>query len=127
MTVLVAEDSATNRKLLRAQLEAEGHTVLEAVDGAEALAALERQHVDAVVSDNLMPKMDGFRLCREIRRHARLSALPFILYTSSDNSASDRRLADAVGADGYVVKPAPPPVLLEALREAIRRSHDRRP
>ncbi len=75
--------------------------------------------VDAVISDILMPVMDGFRLCKEIRRSSRTSAqLPFILYTATYDSPGDRELADLVGADGYVLKPAPIPVLLGALQSA---------
>ena len=58
MKVLIVDDQATNRKLLRAQLEAEGLGVLDATDGVEALAVLEREHVDAVITDILMPRMD---------------------------------------------------------------------
>ncbi|MBI2187145.1 MAG: response regulator [Acidobacteria bacterium] len=126
MTILVVDDQPTNRKLLRAQLEAEGHAVLEAVDGVEALAALEREPVDAVISDILMPRMDGYRLCHKVRQHPKFSVLPVILYTSTYDSASDRQLAKTVEADGYVVKPAPTPVILDALHEAIQKAAERR-
>src|ERR1043166_4896414 len=120
MHVLIVDDHPANLTLLRRQLETEGHTVLEAANGVEALRALDRAPVDAVISDILMPVMDGFRLCREIRKSAKLKALPLILHTSTYNSAEDRELAQAVGADSYVVKPSPPQVLLEALREAVQ-------
>ena len=60
MNILVVDDSETNRKLLRVNLETEGHTILEAADGLEALATLEREKVDAIISDILMPNMDGY-------------------------------------------------------------------
>src|ERR1044071_3195760 len=72
MTILIADDNATNRKLLRLLLDMEGHEVLEADNGATALAVLEQRRVDAVISDILMPEMDGFRLCYKIRKHPRL-------------------------------------------------------
>ena len=68
MNLLIVDDLATNRKLLRVTLEAEGHNILEAADGVEALQILARETVDAVISDILMPNMDGFRLCHEIRK-----------------------------------------------------------
>jgi len=116
--LLIAEDIPLSRKLLRAQLEADGHTVVEAANGAEALETLERAPVDGVISDVLMPIMDGFRLCLEIRRNPRLGTLPFVLYTSTHDSPEDRQLAQSVGADGYIAKPSPAPVILEALRMA---------
>src|SRR5450759_5898574 len=70
MNLLIVDDIPTSLKLLRALLEAEGHAVFEAHDGVDALDLLERQRVDAVISDILMPKMDGDRLCLEIRKRA---------------------------------------------------------
>ncbi|UUZ68911.1 response regulator [Polaromonas sp. P2-4] len=127
MNILVVDDNATNRKLLRAQLEAEGYAVLEAVDGVDALAVLESEPVDALISDILMPHMDGYRLCHRIRRHPKFSALPIILYTSTYESASDRKLAGVVGADRYLIKPAPTPVILQALHEAMQQAGERNP
>jgi CheY-like chemotaxis protein len=124
MNLLIVDDHATNLRLLRAQLEAEGHSVLEAANGVEALKVLERGQVDAVISDILMPSMDGFRLCLEIRKSDKLHALPFILYTSTYNSPEDRQLAQVVGADRYVVKPAPARALFDALHEAANRNRD---
>jgi signal transduction histidine kinase len=126
VNLLVVDDQPTNRKLLRAQLEAEGHVVLEAVDGVEALALLERERVDAVISDILMPRMDGYRLCHTVRQHPTFSALPIILYTSTYDSDPDRHLATTVGADGYVIKPAPTPVILDALYQAIQKAAGRK-
>jgi CheY-like chemotaxis protein len=118
-TVLIVDDYPVNRMLLRGGLEPEGLTVLEAGNGVEALAVLEREPVDAVISDILMPSMDGFRLCHEIRKGGGPRAsVPFILYTSTYNSPSDRELAQTVGADDYIVKPAPVSVVMEALRKA---------
>jgi CheY-like chemotaxis protein len=68
MKILVVDDVAVNRKLLHATLEAEGHTVVSAANGLEALELLEREPVDAVISDILMPRMDGYRLCHELRQ-----------------------------------------------------------
>jgi signal transduction histidine kinase len=119
MNLLIVDDIATNRKLLRVTLEAEDHTTLEAADGVEALQILAREKVDAVISDILMPNMDGFRLCHEIRKSERLRALPFIVYTSTYKSPDDMKLAKTVGADKYLTKPAPTAAVLEALREVM--------
>ena len=119
MNLLLVDDDPTSLKLLRAQLEAEGHAVFDAYDGVDALAVLERQRVDAVISDILMPRMDGYRLCNEIRKHARLNDLPVIIYTSTYTSPSDEKLALNVGANKYLTKPASVETLVAALHEVI--------
>jgi CheY-like chemotaxis protein len=121
MNLLVVDDIEANRKLLRVTLEAEGHKTLEAADGLEALQILARETVDAVISDILMPNMDGFRLCHEIRKSERLHALPFIIYTSTYTSPDDMKLAQTIGADKYLTKPAPTVAVVAALREVMHK------
>ena len=116
--ILVVDDNATNRKLLRAQLEAEGYAISEANDGVEALTVLERERVDAIISDILMPNLDGFGLCHAVRKDARFSALPFLLFTATYTSPEDMYLAQTVGADSYLTKPAAVSTILEALARA---------
>jgi signal transduction histidine kinase len=119
MNLLIVDDYPANRRLLRASLEAEGHGVVEAANGVEALEALAAESVDAVISDILMPGMDGFRFCREVRKSRTLNcAIPIILYTATYSSPSDRQLAETVGADAYILKPAPTAKILAAVREA---------
>jgi signal transduction histidine kinase/CheY-like chemotaxis protein len=118
MKLLIVDDIPQNRRLLRAQLELESVEVLEAANGIEALRQLESHSVDGVVSDILMPEMDGFRLCLELRRDPRMARLPFVLYTSTYNSPSDRVLAGHVGADAYLTKPATTASILAALAAA---------
>jgi CheY-like chemotaxis protein len=128
MNLLIVDDYPNNRKLLRAALEAEGHRVAEAADGVEALDVLARDSVDAVISDILMPRMDGFRLCHQIRKGEKLNCgIPVVLYSATYNSPSDRELARAVGADSYLLKPAPTAALLEAVREAQQKARERPP
>ncbi len=117
-TLLIVDDHPVNLRLLRAQLEAEGIAVVSAENGIEALEQLARTPVDGVISDILMPRMDGYRLCLEVRKRPELAALPFVLYTSTYNSPADRELADAAGADAYVSKPAPIADLIATLRRA---------
>jgi CheY-like chemotaxis protein len=126
MKLLIVDDLATNRKLLRVTLEAEGHTTLDASDGVEALQILARETVDAVISDILMPNMDGFRFCLELRQHENLKHLPLIHYTSTYTSPSDQRLSQTVGADKYLTKPVSTEVLLQTLEEAIHHANERK-
>jgi diguanylate cyclase len=118
MKLLIVDDEPANLRLLRAQLESEGHGVVEAATGVEALRALEREPVEGIISDILMPEMDGFRLCLEVRKSEGHRTLPFVLYTSTYDSAGDRNLANSVGADSYIIKPSPVGSILEALRSA---------
>lgn len=121
MNILIVDDIAINRKLLRVTLEAEGHTTLEAADGVEALQILDHETVDAVISDILMPNMDGFRLCHALRKSERLHAIPFIIYTATYTSPNDMKLAQTVGADKYLTKPAPTANMLNALQEVMEK------
>ena len=118
MIVLVVDDIATNRKLLSAILDSEGHRVIEAGDGVEAMELLGREKVDAVISDILMPRMDGYRFCYELRASERFRDLPFIFHTSSYTSPSDEKLALDMGADRFLTKPAPASEVITALQEA---------
>jgi PAS domain S-box-containing protein len=117
MDILIVDDIPMNRRLLRAVLETEGHEIREAADGVEALETLDRQPADAVISDILMPRMDGYRLCYEIRSQERFRHLPFMFYTSSYTSTGDEKLALEMGADRFLVKPAPAPEILRVLTE----------
>jgi len=123
MNLLIVDDDLTSLKLLRAELESEGHAVFEAHDGVDALALLEHQRVDAVISDILMPRMDGYRLCHEIRKHARLHDLPIILYTSIYTSPGDEKLALDMGVDKFLKKPVSIETLVAALHEVITMPH----
>ncbi|MEO6569552.1 MAG: response regulator, partial [Opitutaceae bacterium] len=68
MNILIVDDRPANLKLLRAVLEADGMTVCEAADGLDALGVLQHERVDVIISDILMPRMDGYRLCNEVVR-----------------------------------------------------------
>jgi CheY-like chemotaxis protein len=116
MNILIVDDLAANRKLLRAQLEAEGFMVVEAADGVEALQVLAREPLDAVISDILMPLMDGYRLCHEVRKTPALQQLRFILHSSTYTAPDDVRLSATVGADQFIAKPAPIAAILAALQ-----------
>ena len=119
MAVLVVDDNVTGSKLLRAVLEAEGHAVITAGDGLEALDLLERHPVQAIISDLLMPGLDGYRLCREIRQDGRWRKIPFICYTAIYGSQSDEKLAFDLGADAYLRKPSSSATILGTLRASM--------
>lgn len=117
MNVLVVDDHVVGRRLLRAHFEAEHINVFEAADGVEALATLRHDHIDAVIADILMPRMDGYRLCHEIRSDERLRDTPIVIYSATYTSVQDEKLACEMGADRFLRKPAPPAVLIATVRE----------
>ncbi len=117
INVLILDDIATSRKLLRAQLEREGLAVVEAADGVEGLAKLKAGKIDAAISDVLMRGMDGYRFCHEVRQNEEFRNLPIIMYTATYTSRSDEKLCRDLGADKYLRKPASSKQLLDALHE----------
>jgi two-component sensor histidine kinase/CheY-like chemotaxis protein len=123
MKLLIVDDVPVNRKLLRVTLEAEGHATLEAADGVEALQVLGQEPVDGVISDILMPGMDGYRLCNEIRKNDDLRHLPIVIYTSTFISPDDEKMALNLGADKYLTKPASVETLIAALNQAVAMQH----
>lgn len=103
-SILVVEDSPTQAYVLKGILEERGYVVRVAGNGVEAFDLLVRQPPDLVISDILMPEMDGFELCRRIRNEPRFANLPIILLTSLDNPR-DVLNSLKVGADNFISKP----------------------
>jgi len=118
--VLIVEDHEENRNLLRMLLEANGYRVTAAGDGLEALAAARRDAPDIIVSDALMPNMDGFALCRAWMQDADLRRIPFIFYSATYVRPDDEQFAKALGAVRYLIKPLGVHVFLRELREALQ-------
>lgn len=120
--ILVVEDEGNMRDIIRDYLTAHGLECDLARDGREALELLEEADFDAVVLDVLMPGLDGFGVCRAVRRH---SAVP-ILFLTALESEEDMLRGYALGADDYVTKPFSLAVLLAKLQVLIRRSRGQR-
>jgi len=117
--VLIVDDRETDRYLLRSLLEAEGFEVEEAEQATDAMARGRKRRPDLLISDVLMPDMDGFQLCRAWRSDPALSPVPLLLYTASYIGEGDRDLALDAGADAYLVKPVEPGRLLAEIRELL--------
>lgn len=119
--VLVADDEADIRKVVRDALMKDGHDVETAVDGAEALAVLEAGEFDLVITDLNMPRVDGLELVRQVRAK---SAVPILVLTVRAEEREKVRLLDA-GADDYVTKPFGVAELLARARALLRRTDGR--
>lgn len=104
-TILIAEDNPDSLYLLQQILKADGHLVVATTNGAEALEQALRNPPEIIISDIMMPVMNGFRFCREVRNHPELKKLPFIFYTATFLAEEDRRLAMNLGATRFLAKP----------------------
>jgi DNA-binding response OmpR family regulator len=100
-TILLVDDDEAVRRVLSFPLERDGYTVIQAVDGEEALEAFGTRPVDLVVLDIMLPKLDGLEVCRQLRAR---SSVPIIMLTARDDEL-DKVLGLELGADDYVTKP----------------------
>ncbi len=122
MKVLIVEDNEDGRKLLVKQLRAYGHKVVAAADGAEALEQALRETPDILVTDILMPRMDGYQLCYEWRQNDWLRDIPFVFYTATYTSDEDEEFALSLGANTFIRKPAEPDAFVQILSQVFEKT-----
>lgn len=120
--VLIVDDHAANLYLLRALLQGHGFEVDEALDGGQALERARLNPPDLVISDLLMPVMDGYTLLRHWKADDRLRAIPFVVYTATYTDPGDEALALEMGADTFLVKPTEPQTLMLHIGEVLERA-----
>ncbi len=116
--VLVVDDDAANRTLLSEWLGAYGHKISTAADGMEALKMVEADLPDAIILDVMMPGMDGFAVCQQLKTNPRTAVVPVLLLTAL-NEREDRLRGMRVGANDFLMKPADLPYVLLRVRNAI--------
>lgn len=119
MTILIVDDLEENIEVLQTLLRLQGYQVVTAANGDEALAKARQAPPDLIISDILMPILDGFALCREWKQDARLKGIPFLFYTATYTDGRDRELALGLGAERFLTKPQSPAVLLETIRTLV--------
>lgn len=119
MKALVVDDLAYNVRALRGIFQSAGYEVLVASDGQEALDSVRSHRPDFVVTDILMPRLDGFQLCRAIKTDPVLAAIPVIFYTGSYTESADREFGTALGAAAYLLKPMEPRELLASVAKVL--------
>ncbi|KJS03510.1 MAG: hypothetical protein VR65_00640 [Desulfobulbaceae bacterium BRH_c16a] len=108
MKILVVDDNNEDRKVFRYIAERNGHEVLEAKDGREGLERAAACMPDLIISDALMPVMDGFHFLRHLKKNETLKSIPFIFYSATYTEEQDIRLGLSLGAEGYIAKPQDP-------------------
>lgn len=118
--ILVCDDDKHTRMLLSAILENAGYTVTTATNGIEALQVLEKEHIDLVVLDVMMPQMDGYEFTKLVRENN--STLPILMVTAK-SMLYDEKQGYKVGADDYITKPIDEEKLLLHIKALLRRSH----
>jgi two-component system, cell cycle sensor histidine kinase and response regulator CckA len=117
--ILLVDDNKQNRYMLEVLLKAQGYEVVLANHGAEALALAEKYPPDLIITDVLMPVMDGFSLCRKWKADNRLKTIPFIFYTATNTDPQDERFALSLGAERFIVKPQEPEVMVHVVRDLL--------
>ncbi|MEY4757624.1 MAG: hypothetical protein RJA34_2522 [Pseudomonadota bacterium] len=117
--MLIVDDKPENLYLLRALLQGYGCEVDEARHGAEALVKARQAPPHMIISDLLMPVMDGYTLLRQWKADERLTAIPFVVYTATYTEPKDERLALDLGADAFIIKPAEPEPFMARILEVL--------
>jgi diguanylate cyclase (GGDEF)-like protein len=118
-TILVVDDEQSNNALLAMELEGQGFRVLQAGDGVNALELLRSVAIDLVITDILMPRMDGFELARHLRTSSTFVHIPIIFSTATYLEAEARSLADQCGVAFYLIKPTTTDILLSTVASAL--------
>jgi two-component system OmpR family response regulator len=116
--IMVADDDPHIRELVRVFLQNEGFDIVEAANGVEALAKLETVKVDLIILDIMMPQMDGWQLCQELREHD--ERLPLLMLTAKSET-SQKIKGFQLGTDDYLVKPFEPLELVVRVKALLRR------
>jgi DNA-binding response OmpR family regulator len=117
--ILVVDDEQPVQQLLDRTLRSEGYDVVPALDGEQALDEIRKQPFDLVMLDVMLPKLDGFEVCRRVRAH---SSVPIIMLTAKAEEVADRVLGLELGADDYIIKTCSMRELRSRVKAVLRRA-----
>src|SRR5262245_59409176 len=116
--ILIIDDEPAIRGILRLQLEKAGHQVLEAVDGQDGLEQAQSKPVDLIFLDVMIPKMDGWHLCKEVKGHPKTKHIPVVMLTSCTQKIEELRAWES-GADEFLAKPWMPAQVTDVLSRLL--------
>jgi DNA-binding response OmpR family regulator len=118
--ILIVEDEQVVVSVLTTRLEALGYEIIVAIDGEEALQKTEKEKPDLIILDIMLPKMDGFRVCRILKYDGRYKNIPIIVLTARSQE-KDKEVGMDVGADVYITKPYKAEELIDAVEKYLKK------
>ncbi|UCB57592.1 MAG: response regulator [Candidatus Omnitrophota bacterium] len=118
--ILLVDDETGLVELMKMRLEREGYEVITGYDGQEALDKARKEKPDLIILDLMLPKMDGYKVCGLLKRDARYSKIPVVMFTARAEE-EDRKAGEEAEADAYIIKPFEPKLLLEKIKELLER------
>ena len=127
MKILVVEDTEDSRILLEDVLRTNQYEVDSATNGIEALQKLKQSIPGLIISDILMPEMDGFEFCRQVKHNPQLQWVPFIFYSATYTDSNDQEFAMSLGASLFVIKPKDPVQFLEIVEDVLSENSQYQP
>lgn len=124
MNILIVDDKPENLYMLETLLNGSGYKTISAKNGAEALGLAQSQIPDLIISDILMPVMDGYTLCRQCKKDNLLKNVPFIFYTATYTDPKDEEFGLSLGADRFILKPADPDTFLDIIENLLKEAKE---
>jgi len=121
MRILIVEDDEDSRVYLEQALAAQGYEIASAGNGVQALEYCNTDPPGLIISDIMMPEMDGFELCRQIKKDESLKAIPFVFYTATYIDSRDKELGLSLGALRYLIKPMDILEFLAAIQDILQK------
>lgn len=116
--ILIVDDEKDLVEMLTLRLEASNYEALRAYDGREALDKAKKEKPDLIILDLMIPKIDGYKVCRMLKFDEKYKHIPIIMFTARAQG-EDRKLGEEVGADAYITKPFEPQALLAKIKELL--------
>jgi len=116
--ILLVDDEPHIIMMLENRMKHEGYEVITACDGQEALTKAKKEKPDLIILDLMLPKLDGYKVCRMLKFDEKYKHIPIIMLSARAQEA-DKKMGETVGADGYVTKPFEPQVLLGKVKELL--------
>ncbi len=120
MKILIVDDDPNGLYMLQVMLKGSGYEVFAAENGQAAMESAGTNPPDLIISDILMPVMDGYKLCHEWKKDSRLKNIPFVFYTATYTDPGDEKYALSLGAERFIAKPAEPDKFIEIIQGVIR-------
>jgi CheY-like chemotaxis protein len=118
-TIMVVDDNPDSRYILDLALKGSGYDVVHVANGYDALDKLKEMDINLIVSDILMPEMDGFQLCWKIKSEEKTRNIPFVFYTAYYTGKPDEKFAMNLGAQKFICKPTDPDRFVEKIKQVI--------